>query len=148
MEIKIENNNKDNIINKLKEISRTALFDIGAIASGDIIETINNEGLVDTGLLKNSITFALSGESAQTSTYKADSAKIINGKAVVESGSYIGSAPQDDNVTVYIGTNVEYAKYLQYGTSRNIKPTDFMFAPLKANLGHYKDILAKYIKQE
>lgn len=61
---------------------------------------------VDTGLLRNSITHALYGESASISGYTADNPK--DGKT--ESGTYSGSAPGlADGRAVYIGTNVEYA---------------------------------------
>lgn len=58
---------------------------------------------IDTGLLRNSITFALSGEPAAEETYYADTGS--------KSGSYKGKAPGDKpfSNSVYIGTNVEYA---------------------------------------
>lgn len=61
----------------------------------------------DTGLLKNSITHALSGKGASISSYKADK----GGKK----GSYSGTAPNDDIPAVYIGTNVEYAAFVELG---------------------------------
>lgn len=57
---------------------------------------------VDTGLLHNSITHAISGQPAAIETYKAD-----KGDA---QGSYSGTAPKGwFETSVYIGTNVEYA---------------------------------------
>lgn len=53
---------------------------------------------------------------------------------------------RNEEKAVYIGTNVEYGKYVQFGTSK-MKPRDFMLSPLRANLGHYKDIITKYLKQ-
>ena len=68
----------------------------------------------DTGLLKNSITFALSGEPAQISTYRADTTN--------ETGSYSGIAPKSKNPTVYIGSNVEYSVYVECGTGARNTP--------------------------
>lgn len=70
---------------------------------------------VDTGLLRNSITYALGGESPQISQYTSDADPT--GKREVTYGEYSGSAPQDEDhqVTVYIGTNVEYAPYQELG---------------------------------
>ena len=67
----------------------------------------------DTGLLRNSITFALGGESPAITGYKADNPK----EGQPSSGKYSGTAPADDDgkVSVYVGTNVEYAPYLELG---------------------------------
>lgn len=67
---------------------------------------------VDTGLLRNSITHALDGESTAISEYWDDPKE--------QSGSYDGSVPKEPKGkrAVYIGTNVEYAPYVELGTSR------------------------------
>ena len=69
---------------------------------------------VDTGLLRNSITWALAGRKPAVQSYKADKPK--NG--VIQTGEYSGAAPNDDELSVYVGTNVEYAPYVELGTSR------------------------------
>jgi len=53
---------------------------------------------VKTGNLRNSIAFALGGESP-------------------DSGEYSGSAPADPDgtITLYVGSNVEYAPYVELG---------------------------------
>lgn len=68
----------------------------------------------DTGLLRNSITWALAGKKPAAKSYKADKPK--NG--VIQTGEYSGTAPNDDELSVFIGTNVEYAPYVELGTSR------------------------------
>lgn len=70
----------------------------------------------DTGLLRNSITHALAGESAAISTYRADRAK---GNKPIQTGEYSGTAPEESDpskMAVYLGTNVEYAPYVELGT--------------------------------
>lgn len=64
---------------------------------------------VDTGLLRNSLTYAIGGEPAKISRYASDDGS--------ESGKYTGQAQQDveDQVTVHVGTNVEYAAYVELG---------------------------------
>ncbi len=109
MEVKIENDNRKQILNALNAQTKQALTAVGMQAVTDIIS--KKDFPVDTGLLRNSITFAV----------------------------------DDNNPVVYIGTNVEYAKYVEYGTSK-MKPRDFMFAPLRANLGHYKEIIESFLK--
>lgn len=68
---------------------------------------------VDTGLLRNSIAYALGGEGAHPESYSADKGD--------GHGSYSGTAPENEDgiYKVYLGTNVEYAKYVEYGTYRS-----------------------------
>lgn len=72
---------------------------------------------VDTGLLRNSITYALGGKSANTQTY-ASTQKDAEGNT--QTGTYEGEAPRDQagEITVYIGTNVQYAPYVELGHSQ------------------------------
>lgn len=71
---------------------------------------------VDTGRLKNSITFALAGGPAQISSYGPDSGGGDDG----QSKPYSGTAPADPGGkvrSVYVGSNVEYAEVVEVGTS-------------------------------
>ena len=76
---------------------------------------------VDTGLLRNSITYALSGEMPHVKEYRAyrrneSERKADRNRAIY---SYTGTAPGiAGEKSVYIGTNVEYAPYVEFGTSR------------------------------
>lgn len=85
---------------------------------------------VDTGLLRNSITHALSGEPAAISKYSANKAK---GNKPVQTGEYSGSAPEESDpskMAVYIGTNVEYAPYIELATGRHTaggRPTKWVY---------------------
>lgn len=85
---------------------------------------------VDTGLLRNSITHALSGEPAAIRSYSANKAK---GSNPVQSGEYSGSAPEESNpskMAVYIGTNVEYAPYVELATGKHTsggRPTKWIY---------------------
>lgn len=70
---------------------------------------------VDTGRLKNSITYALAGGSAQITSYGPG-----NGGDDEQSKPYSGTAPADPGGkvrSVYVGTNVEYAEEVEEGTS-------------------------------
>ena len=59
---------------------------------------------VDTGYARNSITYALSGETADISSYKADAGK--NGEPP-KTGEYRGTLGKIDDNYVAIGSNVE-----------------------------------------
>ena len=74
--------NVNDILSALENGKRNALTAIGATAETHTKENITADKLVDTGRLRNSISYAVDGESA------------------------------------YIGTNVEYAPYVELGTSR------------------------------
>ena len=62
---------------------------------------------VDTGYARNSITYALSGEAPNTSSYKADRGGRM--------GSYSGAMEGKKGEFVAIGSNVEYFKYIEEG---------------------------------
>lgn len=70
---------------------------------------------VDTGLLRNSITFAIGSQAPAITDYQS-SEKDSSGQPTT--GHYDGEAPADDEgqITVYVGTNVHYAPYQELGT--------------------------------
>ena len=95
-------NNKVAILDGLDEAIDRALEAVGLQASN----YARMGTPVDTGLLRNSMTYALGGQGAAISTYKADKG--------TKSGQYSGAAPAEER-TVFIGTNVEYAPYVEFG---------------------------------
>ena len=85
----------------------------GLRAIGMTAETYAKEDCpVDTGYARNSITFALSGESANTSSYKADAGK--NGEPP-KTGEYRGTLGEIEDNYVVIGSNVEYFPFIEEG---------------------------------
>ena len=127
MEVKITNNIE--IFKKAKtEAVARALEVIGATAERHAKENCP----VDTGLLRNSITHAISGEKPAISNYRAkygsnrhtkgkNAGKRISASSKnagsVGVGFYSGTAPSEPEgkMAVYIGTNVKYAKYQETG---------------------------------
>ena len=67
---------------------------------------------VDTGLLRNSITWALAGRGPAIQVYKADKPGSL------KEGVYSGEAPDDNELSVFVGTNVNYATYIELGTAK------------------------------
>ena len=67
---------------------------------------------VDTGYASNSITYALSGETADISSYKADAGK--NGEPP-KTGEYSGTLGKIEDNYVAIGSNVEYFPFIEEG---------------------------------
>ena len=124
---------------------------IGGTLAGHAIEYCP----VDTGLLRNSITYAIGGEEPKLTTYKSNN-RDKNGKEIeVVEGTYSGIAPQDDRgtVTVYVGTNVEYAPYvemghIQAGSGKHVAPQPYIKPAIVDHLDEYKTILANALKGE
>ena len=85
----------------------------GLRAIGMTAETHAKENCpVDTGYARNSITYALSGEPADISSYKADAGK--NGEPP-KTGEYRGTLGEIDDNYVAIGSNVESFPFIEEG---------------------------------
>lgn len=93
---------------------------------------------VDTGLLRNSITYCLDGKHPHLSQYGAEGRQ----------GFYDGEMPEEPegNRAVYVGTNVEYAPYQEVGTSR-ITGKHFLQNSVQNHIGEYKNIMANELKK-
>lgn len=95
---------------------------------------------VDTGRLKNSITFALAGGSANITSYKAD-----GGGEDEQSKPYSGTAPADPGGkvrSVYVGTNVEYAEAVENGTSGR-KGRHYLRDAVNNHIEEYKSLVER-----
>lgn len=138
MDFSITDNSKQ-IKEELEKRTIAALTAVGLHA----VRRAKEHCTYDTGLLRNSITFALDGESAAIKQYKADKEKAGEKKV----GEYDGQAPQEGGGerAVFIGTNVEYARYVELGTSRQ-KPKPFLHPAVTNYMGEYKKIVEKYLK--
>lgn len=92
---------------------------------------------VDTGLLRNSTTHALSGEAPAITTYRSDDGST--------SGSYSGVAPDDGELSVYIGTNVDYGPNVELGTTKQ-KAQPFLKPAVANHAQTYKNIMEDELK--
>ena len=105
--------NSDQFKKAMAEAVLRALETCGLVAEGYAKKLCP----VDMGLLRNSITHALSGEAPAITEYESTKKDKTGAK---KRGSYSGEAPGSKVPCVYIGTNVEYAAYVELGTSRQI----------------------------
>ena len=101
--------NSGKVLASLERAERNGLVAIGMTAERYAKHTITDYSAVDTGRLRNSITYAISGEEAAVDSYSDN---------VGNNYQYEGKAPDDTKKAVYIGTNVEYGPYVELGTSR------------------------------
>ena len=103
--------NSEEVLTEFEKAIERALVKCGAKAEREAKKLAP----VDTGLLRNSITYALSGKSTAIQTYEAKRAKVKGGEP--KTGSYEGTAPGEvGEKAVYVGTNVEYAACVELGT--------------------------------
>lgn len=78
-----------------------------------------------------------------------DAAQTAGNFAPVDTGRLkgsISSAVVESENAVYIGTNVEYAPYQEFGTSRGVKGKHFLQFGCTAHQAEYKALLEQYLK--
>lgn len=125
---------------------RKAARMIGGTVAGHAVEACP----VDTGLLRNSITFALGGYAPEIIAYQSND-RDKNGKPIeVKKGQYEGTAPADDDdqITVYVGTNVEYAPYQELGApNRNMDARPFLRPAMENFTSEIEQIIEKCLKE-
>ena len=97
---------------------------------------------VDTGYARNSITYALSGETAAISSYKADRGK--NGEPP-KTGEYSGTLGEIEDNYVVIGSNVEYFPFIEEG-ARGRKAYHTLRKAATDHKDEYKQLLTDSIK--
>ena len=126
--------NSEQLKNATEESIRNALTIIG----GKAAEYAANLAPVATGLLKNSITYALAGEAPAIGTYTSDDG--------TKSGSYSGVADggQDDTF-VLIGSNVEYAAAHEFGY-KGISAKHYIANGVGNHIDEFKGILSEELK--
>lgn len=110
---------------------------------------------VDTGLLRNSIAHAVGGAKVgigakKEALYKSSSP---DDKGYMHLGVYTGNAPRNkkDEFAVYIGTNVEYAAYvemghIQAGSGKHVPAKPYIKPAIVDHLDEYKQILENTLK--
>lgn len=90
---------------------------------------------IDTGRLRNSISHAARRDSGATFDYKDNKGNSFNDSK--------GEVTSKD--TVYVGTNVEYAPYVEFGTV-NMAPNHFLKSAASEHTERYIEIVKKYLK--
>ena len=131
---------------QVEKATETALRKAARMIGGTVAGHAAEACPVDTGLLRNSITFAIGGEAPQISSYRSND-KDKNGKQItVKEGMYDGIAEKDANgeVTVYVGTNVQYAPYQELGTpNRGMEARPFLRPAFENFNGEIEQIIAQ-----
>lgn len=130
--------NTDEVLSALEKAKIRGLTAIGMTAEGHAKKKITQAKAVDTGRLRNSITFAVSGESANISSYSGDHGE--------EGGTYSGTAPNDKEKAVYIGTGVKYAAGIETGSHRKAGGVHFLQDAAANHSDEYKKLMEDSMK--
>ena len=92
--------------------------------------------------LRNSISYA-------TSIHDGLTIKVEKGKGDPRAENHGGkkvTASTDEENTVFVGTNVFYAPYVELGTSK-MKPRPFLKPSVENHISEYKNIIQKELKK-
>lgn len=138
IEINVKSHTKE-FMNALVEKMPLILESVGTTAEGYAKENCP----VDTGLLRNSLTYAISGEKPNVSAYKADRA---DDSGVVRTGEYSGSVPDETEkgcYSVLVGSNVVYAarQELTDSYSHTVGKAHFIRDSIQDHRDEYREIV-------
>ena len=133
--------NTEEVLKAMKAAIRRGNEAIGLAAEGHAKKKITKAKAVDTGRLRNSITYALAGEETHIKSYKAD-----KGGKDRETYTYDGTADGKKGSGVYIGTNVEYAPGIELGTHRSAGAVHFLQDAVANHTDEYKKLMEDIMK--
>ena len=133
--------NTEEVLKAMEAAIRRGNEAIGLSAEGHAKRKITQAGAVDTGRLRNSITYALAGEETHVKSYKAN-----KGGKERETYTYDGTAEGKKGSGVYIGTNVEYAPGIELGTHRSAGAVHFLQDAATNHTDEYKRLMEDSMK--
>lgn len=147
------NDHSDEIVAAIEERVNLALNLMGEVVEGYAKEDCP----VDTGLLRNSITHTLGGASVSFSYHasygsnrnkagKRYTARAKNAGSV-GFGTMSGVTGTDDDNACYVGSNVEYAPYVEFGDYRHTTGKNhFLRDAAQGHVEELKDVAQKTLK--
>lgn len=135
LKIEIISDNSQEITNASKDQIKMGLWAVGSTAEG----YAKDKCPVDTGRLRNSITFA-TPDFGGIPEYTDSEGKIFT------DGSSL-SKPKDN--TVHVGTNVKYAVFVEEMDSKhhNVGSAHFLRNSISDHIKEYKDMLIGALKK-
>lgn len=128
--------NTDELLKELEFLEEKALVTVGGEAEGDAkIEIESSPRRVDTGRLRNSITWATRTEHSEVDT----NLEKPNDDASADDGVNSSQAGERE---VVIGTNVEYAAKVHEGDAKEgLDPNRFLRNAIERNSEKYRGII-------
>lgn len=120
---------------------------------GEVVEGYAKEDCpVDTGLLRNSITHAVSGQGASVTTYHADrgstgKAATSAGAGTVRIGRYSGAIGDPNEKACYVGSNVEYAPAVEFrDANHTVGKAHFLRDAGQNHIDELRDVAQKTLR--
>lgn len=142
--VEIKQDNTDEVKKALEEALDRAMEKVGIQAEGYAkLNLETNPRRVDTGLLRNSITYVVAGQPPHIKSYHADKPSEFGAYKI---GRYMGTQPQESTPAVYIGTNVEYAPYVHEGSKTVQPPNRFLKNAAQGHEDEYKQLVEAELK--
>ena len=131
------NYNDDELLESLSFLKEKALTTVGMEAEGDAkIEIESDPRRVDTGRLRNSITWTTTKEHSEVEpTQDSEDASSSDGL----------DSSQAEEDAVVIGTNVEYAYEIHEGR-KGLDPNRFLRNAVERNMEKYRTIIDETLK--
>lgn len=141
-EIKVEKDLREQLLKATEEQIALALEACGS----EVERNASDYCPVDTGFLRNSITYALGGEKPEKTTYRADKP---DKQGKIKEGHYDGTAPKDSEGkrSVIIGSNLPYARKMEFGGSKVKAPNGYLRIAVTRHLDDYKNLIINILKQ-
>lgn len=137
--------NTEAVLGLLNKAELRGLDAIGMAAEGHAKEELYPGHGLDTGRLRNSITYVVSGYQTHVSDYRSGNVKGGAGKKHTRysyGGGTIGTAKDK---AVYLGTNVEHGPYAELGT-RNMEGYHYLQKAATEHGDEYKGLLEDSMK--
>lgn len=130
----------DEVLKELESKSEKALMSVGLEAEGDAKLEIESEPRrVDTGRLRNSITWATQVNHSEPTNSSGDGADEVRSEDRCPNA--------EDGRSVLIGTNVEYAVYVHEGTKHS-DPNRFLRNAVERNYEKYRQIIDDVMRED
>lgn len=133
--------NTDEVISLFKKAKHRGLEAIGIRAETHAKKKITQAGAVDTGRLRNSITYAIAGYRTHVETYRRGN---VSGGTSEKHKRYEYSNQVMDgekDSAVFVGTNVEYAPGIELGTHRKAGAVHFLQDAATNHSDEYKNLM-------
>ena len=138
--------NSRRALSELNEVVDRILEAWGATGERNAkLELESDPRRIDTGLLRNSITYAVSGSAPNITTYQSNATDKHDNPVDIQTGTYSGTAPIQGRgaKAVYIGTNVLCSPYVHEGV-RGVPPNRF----IKNGIANHKEDFKTIMKNE
>lgn len=139
-QIEFRDNSKE-VISFFDKAKHRALEAIGLAAEGHAKKNCP----VDTGRLRNSITYAVSGYSTHVESYRRGNVAGGTKKNTLDMNTEEKKMEGEKDDAVYIGTNVEYATFVENG-ARGREPIHFLRKAATEHTSEYKKLLEDSMK--